>query len=72
MKLRPSTAIFRSRSEPPSRDFSPLTMKSGTVSCTRDTASSIPGAFERSSENVKSLRRHAPAVSPGRAIPPRG
>ena len=52
--------------------FSPLTMNSGTVSCTRETASSMPGALERSSEKVKSLRRQAPAVSPGTAIPPRG
>ena len=47
-------------------------MKSGTDSCTRETASSIPGAGERSSEKVKSLRRHVPAVKPGCGIPPRG
>ena len=72
LKVRPSTATLRSRSEPPSRAFSPFTRNSGTVSCTRDTASSIPGALERSSEKAKSLRRQAPAVSPGAAMPPRG
>ena len=39
---------------------------------TRLTASSIPGAWERSSENAKSLRRQVPAVMPGIAIPPLG
>ena len=43
LKVRPSTATLRSRSEPPSRDLSPLTRNSGTVSCTRETASSMPG-----------------------------
>ena len=50
----------------------PSTMKSGIDSCTRETASSMPGAGERSSEKVKSLRRHVPAVKPGCGIPPRG
>ena len=42
------------------------------LSWTRETPSSIPGAFDFSSENAKSLRRQVPAVSPGIAIPPRG
>ena len=54
------------------RRLMPSTRKRGTVSLTRWTASSIPGAGERSSEKAKSLRRHVPAVSPGIAIPPRG
>ena len=72
LNVSPSTATLRSRSEPPSRRFSPSTRNSGTVSCTRETASSMPGALERSSEKVKSLRRQMPAVSPGLPIPPRG
>ena len=71
LKASPRTATLRPCSEP-SRRLSPSTMNSGTDSCTRETASSIPGAGERSSENVKSLRRHVPAVNPGIAIPPRG
>ena len=66
LKLSPSTATLRSRSEPSSRALRPFTRNSGTVSWTRDTASSIPGALERSSEKAKSLRRQAPAVKPGR------
>ncbi len=62
---------MRPRSEP-SRRLSPSTRKSGTDSCTRETASSMPGAVERSSEKVKSLRRQVPAVKPGCGIPPRG
>ena len=72
LKVSPRTATLQSRSEPPSRRLSPSTRNSGTDSCTRETASSIPGARERSSENAKSLRRQVPAVRPGRAMPPRG
>ena len=50
----------------------PSTRNSGTVSCTRETASSMLGACERSSEKAKSLRRQVPPVSPGWRIPPRG
>ena len=50
----------------------PSTRNSGTLSLTRETASSMPGACERSSLNVKSLRRQVPAVKPGILIPPRG
>ena len=50
----------------------PLDDERGIDSCTRETASSMPGAFERSSENAKSLRRQVPAVKPGRFMPPRG
>ena len=56
----------------PRRRLTPSTRNSGTDSFTRETASSIPGAAERSSEKAKSLRRHVPAVKPGRAMPPRG
>ena len=72
MKVRPSTAILQSRSDPPMRRLSPSTRNSGIDSCTRETASSMPGAFERSSENAKSLRRQVPAVRPGSFMPPRG
>jgi hypothetical protein len=42
------------------------------LSFTRDTDISMPGAFERSSEKAKSLRRQVPPVRPGIAMPPRG
>ena len=71
LKASPSTATLRPDSGP-RRRFMPSTRKSGTDSLTRETASSIPGAAERSSEKAKSLRRQVPAVSPGDAIPPRG
>ena len=50
----------------------PSTRNSGTPSFTRETASSMPGAFERSSEKAKSLRRHVPRGQARHAIPPRG
>ena len=56
----------------PSRRFMPSTRNSGTDSLTRETASSMPGALERSSLKAKSLRRQVPPVRPGIAIPPRG
>ena len=57
---------------PPSRRLMPSTRNSGTDSFTRETASSMPGACERSSENAKSLRRHVPAVRPGLRDPAAG
>ena len=71
LKVSPSTATLRD-ARPPTRRLIPSTRNSGTASLTRETASSMPGAFERSSEKAKSLRRHVPAVIPGIAIPPRG
>ena len=71
LNASPSTATLRSAKEP-SRRTIPSTRNSGTLSLTRETARSIPGAWERSSENAKSLRRQVPAVSPGWAMPPRG
>ena len=71
LNVSPSTATLRD-DRLPSRRLIPSIKNSGTASCTRDTASSMPGALERSSENTKSLRRQVPAVSPGIEIPPRG
>ena len=73
LKASPSTATFDSRRDvPPRRRRTPSTRNDGTLSLTRETASSMPGADDRSSENAKSLRRHVPAVKPGAAMPPRG
>ena len=71
LNVRPRTATLRDDMLPSLR-WIPSTKNSGTASCTRETASSIPGELERSSENTKSLRRQVPAVSPGIAMPPRG
>ena len=71
LNVRPRTATFFPLSVP-RRRLTPCTTKSGTDSFTRDTARSMPGALERSSEKAKSFRRHVPAVNPGSAIPPRG
>ncbi len=64
LNVSPSTATLRSRATP-IRRLIPSTRNSGTDSLTRETASSMPGAAERSSENAKSLRRQVPAVIPG-------
>src|SRR5207244_9858603 len=52
------TAALRPARLPPRRRLAPSIRNSGTDSLTRETASSMPGACERSSENAKSLRRH--------------
>ena len=71
LKVRPSTATLREE-RLPMRRLIPSTRNRGTPSLTRETASSMPGAWERSSEKAKSLRRQVPAVMPGMAMPPRG